>query len=59
MIPPGESLEGFAKARYLEWGDFVNQPYELIEVRRKRGWPHAICVGQGTSGRPKAPIPLW
>ena len=58
VLPPGQSLEGFAKARYLEWGDFVNQPYELIEVRREKGL--ALC-GMRRAGHiwpPEGPYPF-
>ncbi len=56
IIPAGETLEGFSRAQYTEWGDFVNQPYELIESFADEG--RALC-SMRRAGRIWSPDGPW
>jgi hypothetical protein len=58
IMPGHEGLEGFVQASYTEWGDFVNQPYELADLGQQGG--RAVCRmrREGHIWSPDGPWPL-
>ncbi len=46
FIPIGESFQAFAKSRYTELGDFVNNPYKIIKINEIHG-PSVLLAREG------------
>ena len=58
LIPAGENLQGFSRAQYLEWGDFVNQPYELVETAEQPGQASCCLRRNGNIWSQDGPWPV-
>ncbi len=57
FLPPGLPLENFMQERYEEWGDFVEQPYEVAIIQENDGM-RINLQRQGQVRRPGALSPL-
>jgi alpha-amylase/alpha-mannosidase (GH57 family) len=58
FMPAGENLERFRRAEYTEWGDFVNQPYELLSVEQNEEGAFCDMRRQGHIWSPDGPWPV-
>ena len=58
LLPPEADLKSFARADYHEWGDFIDQPYELGQWGAKEGRAFCQMRRQGNIWAPDGPWPM-
>lgn len=58
VLPYHNSLEGFSRATFTEWGDFIDQPYQLLEHHPAGGQASCRLERQGNVWSPDGPWPL-
>jgi len=60
FLGQGATLDQFRRCQYPEWGDFVNQPYELakVEETESSGALHILLSRKGGLWRRERKIPL-
>jgi alpha-amylase len=59
FLHPKTVLADFAAARYLEEGDFIDQPYQLADRKSSQKKIALTLKRNGNLVRPDGPVPLW
>jgi alpha-amylase len=58
LLPPGAELASFVRADFHEQGDFVNQPFRLLEQGTQAGAAFCAMTREGNLWAPGGPWPL-
>jgi alpha-amylase len=59
IFPVDTDLDSLQKATHQEWGDFIDQPYQLLgQPSQEEGRAEAGLIRQGNIWAPGGPLPL-